>query len=89
VAKRSRKKSRRRLRGRLLVPLVVGLLFWLWRRRTESQNSSDDAWVSDAIPLEYVLEEAEDLTRIGGIGPKVSQLLLSGGIATLGQLAAP
>ena len=88
MARRDRKKSRKRMRGTILVPLVAGLLFWWWRRRTESQRSSDDAWGPEAIPLEHVLEEAEDLTRIGGIGPKVSQLLLSGGIATFGQLAA-
>ncbi|MCJ7739531.1 MAG: DUF4332 domain-containing protein [Anaerolineae bacterium] len=88
MAKRGRKKALRWLRRSILVPVVAGLLFWWWRRRTESQHSSDDAWGPEAIPLEHVLEEAEDLTRIGGIGPKVSQLLLSGGIATFGQLAA-
>ena len=88
MAKRDRKKSRRRMRGAFLVPLVAELLFWWWRRRTESQHSGDDAWGPEAIPLEHVLEEAEDLARIGGIGPKVSQLLLADGIATFGQLAA-
>ena len=88
MAKRARKRSPRRLRRSLLVPLIVGLLFWWWRRRTESPSSGDEVETPDSVRLESVLDAADDLTRVGGIGPKVSQLLFSAGIATFGQLAA-
>jgi len=88
MAKRDKRRARRRLRSTFLVPLVMGLLFWWWRRHTESQRSGSDDRVPGSIRLEPAMEETEDLTRISGIGPKVSQLLLAAGIATFAQLAA-
>lgn len=71
--------------------LVLGLtavwLYWL-RRRVEH------AAVEEARPLRVRVSpstretEPDDLTRIEGIGPKFSSVLLSAGISTYQQLAA-
>jgi small subunit ribosomal protein S2 len=89
MIKRRIRRARRRIQGTLCVTLLAGLLFWWWRRRTEKGHTSlkrRESSESGSILLETITA-TDDLTRIGGIGPKVAGLLAEDGIATFAQLA--
>lgn len=83
--------------GGVGVALLVWLLWWLWQRR-----EPEEAAAAIEIKVEELAQEAEepaeepeppaplepdDLTRIEGIGPKISSVLQAGGITTFAQLA--
>jgi len=89
MLKRRMKKERRRLKGTFFVTVLVGLLFWWWRRRAgkEAAPGGAGAATPESISVEPVLK-SDDLTRIRGIGPKVSALLRDEGITSFTQLAA-
>lgn len=84
--------------SRALIAVIVGFvvgaflawIYWLQREeRTEATRS--EPTVGQRVTLEPDLQEAkaepDDLTRIEGIGPKVSSVLSEAGIATYRQLA--
>lgn len=66
----------------LLVIVVLVVLLWWWLRRPEGKA------VPAAKPEPTVPPTPDDLTRIEGIGPKISSLLQTAGITTFAQLAA-
>ncbi|MBN2043476.1 MAG: hypothetical protein JW757_00535 [Anaerolineales bacterium] len=61
----------------LIFILLVLLVWWLLSRQTEEKAPTEKAQTS----------EADDLTKIEGIGPKVQGLLNEAGIFTFAQLA--
>jgi predicted flap endonuclease-1-like 5' DNA nuclease len=54
----------------------------------EAGEEGRDVVVPSRVEEPSSLEEADDLTVIGGIGPKISQVLRDAGVATFAQLAA-
>jgi len=80
----------RRMRRTLVATLLAGVVLWWWKHRSQRQDFTQ--WRvgerhDEFMPEELALE-AEDLTRISGIGPKVAALLHEASIATFAQLAA-
>jgi hypothetical protein len=63
----------------VLVPLALLVWWWLCRRPEEAAAPTAEA---EAPPT------PDDLTRIEGIGPKISRLLQAAGITNFAQLAA-
>ncbi len=64
----------------LLVAALIGLLIWWLLYAREKEEEAPPARVEAVAP--------DDLTRIEGIGPKISGLLQSAGIKTFAELAA-
>jgi predicted flap endonuclease-1-like 5' DNA nuclease len=54
---------------------------------TEEQAQIDEENVEEELEEEIIPTEPDDLTRIEGIGPKISQLLGAAGISTFAQPA--
>lgn len=69
------------------VAVPVAVIWWLMSRPEEStyETKKESALVKTA---RAPLPASDDLTRISGIGPKVSSLLRENGIHTFAQLAA-
>ena len=67
----------------LLVLAAAGLFLWWWLRRRPEEEAAPPAPPEPQAP-----PTPDDLTRIEGIGPKISTLLQAAGITTFGQLAA-
>jgi hypothetical protein len=63
----------------LALAAVVALLVWWWLSGTQDEG--------EAVPPESEAALADDLTRIEGIGPKISGLLREAGISSFAQLA--
>jgi predicted flap endonuclease-1-like 5' DNA nuclease len=80
----------------LVIVVLLALLVWWWLRYPEEKAAPAAKAEAEAVrPIVEapVLSEVEgpqpdDLTRIEGIGPKISGLLQAAGIATFAQLAA-
>jgi predicted flap endonuclease-1-like 5' DNA nuclease len=77
--------------GVLVGLLITWLIGYLFCRRHRMSDVSGDA--PDRRAPETVIEleppaEPDDLTRIDGIGPKISALLNEHGVTTFAQLAA-
>jgi predicted flap endonuclease-1-like 5' DNA nuclease len=73
----------------LLVVLVifVAILVVLREEEEEAQEEAEPAEVAVAEAAEPAPLEPDDLTRIEGIGPRISGLLQGAGIASFAQLA--
>lgn len=75
----------------LLLGFVLGLiavwLYWLQRRQEWEVADREEMPVRVRISLGRK-PEPDDLTRVEGIGPKLSSVLRSAGISTYEQLAA-
>jgi hypothetical protein len=65
-----------------IVAVLLALLLWWWLRRLREEAAPTAKPVIKASPA------PDDLKRIEGIGPKISELLQSSGITTFAQLAA-
>ncbi len=73
-----------------LILLVIVVLFWWWLSRGTEESPTplaevEAVSVKEAVPL--TPSHPDDLTRIEGIGPKISGVLQSAGIATYQELA--
>jgi len=81
----------------LVVLVLLALLVWWWQRRCAEETAAPTA-EAEAVAPSRVAEAPpvarpapptpDDLTRIEGIGPKISGLLQAAGITTFAQLAA-
>ena len=81
----------------LIIIVLVALWLWWWlRRRSEEKASStakaeavspDRGSGAPALVAKPAPSGPDDLTRIEGIGPKISGLLQAAGITTFAQLA--
>lgn len=75
----------------LLVLLAAILVVWLsllWQaRQSPAGEEHGHPLEGEARHSSPVLEVADDLTRIEGIGPKIQQVLNQAGISTFNQLA--
>ena len=58
-----------------------------WQDQLDGGRPSDAAPAPEAVAPEAPAVEAEDLTKIEGIGPKIAELLYANGITTFAQLA--
>lgn len=69
--------------------VVLGLLLGLWLLRRPGEEAVPTAKAEAVAPTPVAETPApDDLTRIEGIGPKISGLLQAAGITTFAQLAA-
>lgn len=64
----------------LVFAAVVALVVWWWLGRTQEKR--------ETVPPRSEGVVIDDLTRIEGIGPKISGLLQEAGISSFAQLAA-
>ena len=79
----------------LIILVLLALLLWWWLRRRPEERAIPTArpeppappHVAEPPALSPTPPTPDDLTRIEGIGPKISSLLLAAGIATFAQLA--
>jgi predicted flap endonuclease-1-like 5' DNA nuclease len=71
----------------LLVIVVLVVLIWWWLRRPEEKEVPAATLEPAPPPLVVEAPGPDDLTRIEGIGPKISSLLQAAGIITFAQLA--
>jgi predicted flap endonuclease-1-like 5' DNA nuclease len=80
----------------LVILVLLVLLLWWWLSHPEEKaapTAKPEAEAPSRLVEAPVLSKAEglepdDLTRIEGIGPKISSLLQAAGITTFAQLAA-
>ena len=63
----------------MVIAVVVGIAIWWWLRASGQRREAPLVEPKQAV--------ADDLTRIEGIGPKISALLQEAGISTFAQLA--
>lgn len=78
--------------------LIVAWIYWLQREGAKeelSETVEDERLTLEPVPLERTSEpvveadaEPDDLTRIEGVGPKMSSVLKGADIVTFEQLAA-
>lgn len=71
----------------VLVPLASAFVYWLLRSDAEGPRVVIDERVA-AVPEADEPVEPDDLKRVEGIGPKISQVLRSSGIVSFAQLAS-
>ena len=73
----------------IVLVVVLGLLLGLWLLRRPGEEVASTAG-TEAVTTAHVAEmpAPDDLTRMEGIGPKISSLLQTAGITTFAQLAA-
>lgn len=70
----------------ILVLLIVAIvIWWWWRKRSGAETGAAPASVR---PTPLAGGMADDLQKVEGIGPKISELLAQNGIASFAQLAA-
>lgn len=73
----------------VLVVLLLALLLWWWLPRRAEETAVPTVKPEPAAPSRVAeAPTPDDLTRIEGIGPKISSLLQGAGITTFVQLAA-
>jgi len=72
----------------IVLVVVLGLLLGLWLLRRPGEEVAPTG--TEAVTMAHVAEMPApgDLTRMEGIGPKISSLLQTAGITTFAQLAA-
>jgi predicted flap endonuclease-1-like 5' DNA nuclease len=78
----------------LQLVVIVGILIYLWLKHQDEQINHPNLERKPKLeknpekgPVEKKIAKLDDLTRISGIGKKVSQLLNEAGISTISQLA--
>jgi hypothetical protein len=72
----------------LVIVVLLALLVWWWLRYPEEKAAPAAKAEAEAPRPIVEAPEPDDLTRIEGIGPKISSLLRAAGIVTFAQLAA-
>jgi predicted flap endonuclease-1-like 5' DNA nuclease len=82
----------------ILLGLPLVALLWWWLRRRAEEEPASAVKTELEVPTQVVEEPApvpqpvpptpDDLKRVEGIGPKISDLLQAAGITTFAQLAA-
>ena len=71
----------------LIIVVLLALLIWWWQSTSrQAEEAAPAAPAREPAPAAPV--EPDDLTRIEGIGPKISSVLQAAGIKTFAQLAA-
>ncbi len=70
----------------LLFLVIVFVVWWALTRQTDGGEAAHEGHFE--APAAEAAMEADDLTKIEGIGPKVQGLLNEAGIKTFAQLAA-
>jgi len=65
----------------IILLVVAALLWWWWNSRKKTAVPSAQVDTATPVPAK------DDLKRIEGIGPKISDLLQAAGITTFAQLA--
>ena len=72
-----------------ILGLVAGWLYWLQRlEECDEVGTAEMTGLRVELPPRARGAEADDLTRIEGIGPKFASVLRSAGLSTYEQLAA-
>jgi hypothetical protein len=74
----------------IVVAMALVLLLWWWLHRGRPEKGLLKAGVQFAqpAPAKAAPPEPDDLSRIEGIGPEISAVLVAAGIATFSELAA-
>jgi hypothetical protein len=69
--------------------LVAGWLYWLqWREERDVVRTAETPGLRVELSPRPPEAEADDLTRIEGVGPKFASVLRSAGVSTYEELAA-
>jgi hypothetical protein len=71
----------------LIILLVLAALLWWWWSSRKGR-AAPSAKVEASAPVPTPAPSKDDLKRIEGVGPKISDLLQAAGITTFAQLAA-
>jgi len=72
----------------IIVLLIILIVWWALARSAETYEEELEIEHKDHVEMDTVTNlEADDFTKIEGIGPKIKQILQSSGINTFQELA--